>query len=175
MASIPFHYQIADLVMELIEQGSHRKSVQDKLDSGTIIQVENDFRSFQLENEIFISSSDVYEDLSLSAIKLIIRIQKELRMNNPLWECTDKDKREIRSALAQLKRKRIIYPIGTTTIFIINPAKIRKGRPLSVYGALYQYSKNQYSKNKNWKPSSSDIHKLMAPKELSILNMNEKG
>lgn len=171
MSKIPIHFQIAELVMDILKQGSHRKTVQDKLDSGVIMQVENDMKSFQLENEIFISSADVYEDLSIGAIKLIIRIQKELKMNNPLWDCGGKEKRETRAALAQLKKKQIIYPISNTNIFIVNPIKIRKGRPLAVYGALYDYSKGAYEKDKNWKPSADDIHRLMAPKELSITAM----
>lgn len=162
---IPLHYQIAEKVMDLLEEGTHRQTVQERLENGTIQQFQIEDKSFQLSGEIFISSADIYTDLTLSAIKLIIQIQQELKMNNPLWECTNKDSPTGRAALALLKRKNILFPITGTDMFIVNPAKIRKGRPLSVYGALYQYSRDRYLRDKNWKITTADIRRLQAPKQ----------
>ena len=166
MPKIPLHFQIADKVISLLAQGSHKQTYVDRLENGTIEQVQTDIKSFTLSGEIFISSADVYVGLTQSAIKLIIRIQQELVMNNPLWHCPDKSSPTVRSGLAQLKRKGILDAIDGTDIFIVNPAKIRKGRPLAVYGALYQYAKRQYSKNPKWSPTTDDIKKLISPKEL---------
>ena len=168
---IPLHYQIADKVMEIVKQGTHRTTVQERLNNGNIELIPVQEHSFQLNGEIFISSADVYDGLKVNAIKLIIRIQQELRMNNPLWECTDKDKSEVRTGLAQLKAKGIIESISDTNIFIVNPLKIRKGRPLSVYGALYEYAKRNYIANKKWKPTTEDIKRLMAPEKLLLPEM----
>lgn len=167
MSKVPFHYQVAELVMELMQQGTHRATVQDKLEAGSIVQIETEVRSFQLPGEIFIASADIYTDLSPAAIKLVIQIQQELKMNNPLWEC-DKTKRETRSALAQLKRKEILYSIDHTNMFIVNPAKIRKGRPLAIYGAMYDYAKKMYSQNPRWYPTTEDIKRLMSPRVLDV-------
>jgi len=171
MSKIPLHYLIADEVINLLEQGTHRNTYQDRLDNGTIQQAESELKSFVLPGEIFIASSDIYVGLSAAAIKLIIRIQQELQMNNPLWHCPDHNSGQIRSALAQLKKKGILKLIEGTDIFIVNPAKIRKGRPLSVYGALYSYAKRMYLKDKKWKPTTDDIKKLMSPKELSVVEL----
>lgn len=162
---IPLHYQIAEKVMDLLEEGTHRQTVQDRLENGTIQQFQIEDKSFQLQGEIFISSADIYADLTLSAIKLIIQIQQELKMNNPLWECPSKNSPTCRAALALLKKKNILFPINGTDMYIVNPAKIRKGRPLSVYGALYQYSRDRYNKDKNWRITTEDIKRLQAPKQ----------
>jgi len=167
MARIPLHYQIAEEVIGLLEQGTHRKSYQDRLDNGTIVQVESEIRGFTLPGEIFIASADIYQDLSPAAIKLIIEIQQKLQLNNPLWYCTQPNSR-IRQALAQLKRKGILKSIDGTDMYLVNPSKIRKGRPLAVYSALYSYSKKMYLKDKNWRPTTEDIKRLLSPKELEM-------
>lgn len=165
---IPLHYQIADKVMELVKQGTHRSTVQERLSNGSIELIPIQELSFQAGQEIFISSADIYSNLSLGAIKLVIKIQQELNMNNPLWECPDKDRSTIRTPIAQLKRAGIIEAIDGTDIFLVNPAKIRKGRPLSVYGALYEYSKRMYLQNKRWRPTTEDIKRLKAPEKVML-------
>ncbi len=165
---IPLHYEIADQVMEMVKEGTHRTSVQERLTNGTIEQIVVQEKSFQTIGEIFISSADIYSGLKINAIKLVIRIQQELFMNNPLWECTDKSKSEVRSGLAQLKAKGIIKPVGDTDIYVVNPAKIRKGKPLSVYGALYEYAKKMYLKDKSWKPTTKDIRRFKAPEKVTF-------
>jgi len=165
---IPLHYQIADKVMELVKQGTHRSTVQERLSNGSIELIPVAELSFQAGQEIFISSADIYSNLSLGAIKLVIRIQQELNMNNPLWECPDKDSARTRGALFQLKKANIIEAIEGTDIFLVNPAKIRKGRPLSVYGALYEYSKRMYLADKKWRPTNNDIKRLKAPDRVML-------
>jgi len=171
MSRIPLHFTIAEEVINLLSQGTHRKSYQERLDKGIITQSESELKGFVLPGEIFIASSDIYEGLSLAAIKLVIRIQTELAMNNPLWVCPEHNSGQIRLALAQLKRKEIIKVIDGTDVFIVNPAKIRKGRPLAVYGALYTYAKRMYSKDKTWRPTTEDIKRLTSPKELHLLEV----
>ena len=170
MARIPLHYKLADDMIELFNQGTHRKATQERVENGTIEQVPLDISSFQLNGEIFISSASVYKDLPLSAVKLVIRIQEELVMNNPLWYCSSDDKGNgsIQRGLAALKRKQIIKQVGKTDIFIVNPAMIRKGRALSVLGALYTYAKRQWEADKKWRPTTVDIRRLMAPDNLAL-------
>ena len=172
--AIPLHYQIADEVMELVKQGTHRSSVQERLNNGTIELVSNEIKSFQTTGEIFISSADIYTGLSLAAMRLVIQIQQELVMNNPLWECTEKNSSKTRGALAQLKKAGIIKPILGTDIYLVNPLKIRKGKPLSVYGSLYEYAKRMYIKDPRWKPTTEDIRRLKAPEKLSLPTITEK-
>lgn len=160
MGRIALHYQIADKALELMSQGTHGQANIEKFNNNTIVQVRQTDKSFRLNGEIFISSADLYDGLSASAIKLVIQIQRELVMNNPLWEFKQKNNPRMRSALAQLKRNDIIEAIKGTDMFIVNPAKIRKGKPLSVYGALYDYARRMYLKDRNWRPSSDDIKRF---------------
>lgn len=166
---IPLHFKVSEKVMEILKTGANRRSISEKFSGNTIEQVSNDVTTFQMVGEIFISSADIYKGLGLSAIKLVIQIQQELEMNNPLWECTDRSKKNIRTGLAQLKRAGIIDPIEGTDVFIVNPAKIRKGRPLAVYGALYEYSKRMWEKNKDWHPTTEDIRRLKAPEKVMLI------
>lgn len=172
MSKIPFHYYLADKAMGILGQGDQRRGYQDAVVDGVIQQVQAKDATFQANQEIFISSSDVYVDLTLAAIKLVIRIQMELQMNNLFWECPDHSTSQMRGALAQLKKKGIIERIPDTDLFYVNPLKIRKGRPLSCIGAMYMYAKQQYARNKNWKPSSSDIRRLAAPKTLPVIELD---
>lgn len=160
---VPLHYKISEKVMELVREGRNQKVVAETVRQGKIERENTNAQSFQVGGEIFISSSDIYSGLKINAIKLVIRIQQELEMNNPLWECVDKHKTEVRRAIAQLRRANILDPIDGTDIYIVNPAKIRKGRPLAVYGALHEYAKRMWERDKSWKPTTEDIRRLRSP------------
>ena len=173
--AVPLHLQLSERVMELLEAGHNRQTYQDILDNGTIKQIQVPTKSFQLQGEIFISSRDIYDNLSTAGWKMVITIQQELVMNNPLWHCKDFAKHRKRGTIGELTRKGIISKVGDTDIFLVNPAKIRKGRPLSVYGALYTYAKRMYLKDKKWKPTTEDIIRLVAPNTLAIEKENIFG
>lgn len=168
MNTTPLHHRMAEKVMEMLRQGAHRESNQEQVQNGMLIQVRNATKSFQLNGEIFISSADIYDGLTGNAIKLVIQIQRELVMNNPLWEFTTKENQRDRSAVALLKRRGILELIPGTDMYIVNPAKIRKGRPLSIYGALYDYARRQYQKDKNWRPTTEAILKFKAPDNIVL-------
>lgn len=155
--------------MEMVKTGANRKMVNERLNNMTIERIDSSELTFQLTGEIFISSADIYSGLKMNAIKLVIRIQQELEMNNPLWECTDKHKREVRAALAQLKAADILESIEGTDVFLINPLKIRKGKPLSIYGSIYEYAKRMHEKDPHWKPTTEDIRRLKAPEKVMLI------
>jgi hypothetical protein len=112
-----------------------------------------------LDQEIVIMDQSVYTNLPLGAIHMLIRIQQGLERNNPLWVCTNPNSRE-RSAIAALKQADILEIIAGTDFYIVNPAKIRRGHPLVVLGALYKYCKEQYEADKNWKLTTAAIRAL---------------
>lgn len=171
---VPLHYKIAEKVMELMKEGVYRKVIHERLSGNIIEQEASSNTSFQMTGEIFISSADIYKGLKIDAIKLVIRIQQELEMNNPLWECTDKDRRQTRSAIAQLKRANILEAIPGTDVYLVNPSKIRKGRPLAIYGAIYEYAKKMWEKDKNWRPTTEDIRRLKSPEKVLLISDIEK-
>lgn len=172
MANIPLHYYLAEKVMNILEQGSRKRTYSEDVIDGKISQIKHEEESMVFYQPIFIASADVYNDLSLAAIKLVIRIQQELEMNNCFWECTDCDHRNVRAAIAQLKRKGIIERLTGTTLFYVNPLMIRKGRPLTAIGATYQYAKQQWLKDKKWKPTNADIKRLSKPEAIPVASLS---
>lgn len=175
MSNIPFHLKIADLTMKLMAMGTNRIGTAERIEGhGTIVQIES-IEQFQVPGEIFISSADIYDDLPISAIKLILRIQKELMYNNPLWECPDKSDSNVRAAIAKLRRRDILIPIEKTDLYIVNPLFIRKGRALSIYAALWSYSYQKCQQDKNWKPTREDLRPLLAPKKIEIPTLLKRG
>lgn len=154
----PFHVHLADKLLNLMQLGSLSKQNQ-ITPSQAGYTVGGITRSFRLHQEITIMDRSLYDGLSIGAIKLVLRIQQELELNNPLWECSQ-PKSDVRRHLAELKRNDIIESIPGTDMYIVNPAKIRRGHPLITLGALYEYCKRQYAADKHWKISNVDIRAL---------------
>lgn len=127
--------------------------------SGSGYVVDRSATSFRLNQEITIMDRTIYEGLSLGAIKLVLMIQQDLELNNPLWEHISTNSKG-RAHLAELKRKDIIEQIGLTDMYIVNPAKIRRGHPLVALGALYEYCKKRYEADKHWKITNADVRAL---------------
>jgi hypothetical protein len=162
-------YFMALKVMELVRSGKFTKDREtETVINGNIDYHKADIASFTTGGEIFISSADVYDGLSLLATRLVIDIQKELVMNNPLWKCSYKNNSKTRAALAELKRNNIVERIPNTDLYLVNPIKIRKGTPLAIYGALYTYAERMLKDNPKWKPTNEDIFRLAKPKGLSL-------
>lgn len=168
MRNIPLHLTVADLIIRLTKLGSEREATMENFEGDKLVKNKSQIKGFQLQGDFFICSSDLYEGLTPTAIRLVYKIQQELMMNNPLWQCADKKSAHTRATLALLKKKEIIYPIPGTDMFIVNPAKIRKGRPLSSLAALYKRAVKAYEKDRNWKPSEKDIVRMTAPDEVSV-------
>jgi len=163
--SQPIHYELADMIIEMMSKGSHRRVSHDKVNtSGHYESFQMDSATFMLDQEIAIVDLTIYDDLKLNGIKLLIKIQKELQVNNPIWEFKEKHLSESRSGLVQLREKDILRQINSTDFYIVNPEKIRRGKPLAVLASIYTYCKNQYEKDKRWRLGSADIKRLVTPR-----------
>jgi hypothetical protein len=64
--------------------------------------------------------------------------------------------------LAQLKKRRIITSLGND-MYWVNVFMIRKGKPLTILAAAYEYSKKRYDMDPGWRPSKQDIRRFRAP------------
>lgn len=165
---IPVHYKISDRIMDLLSKGYQGRSSQERMIGNNYTQVRTPEDGFMLRQELTILDIHIYDDLDLNAIKLLIQIQQELQRNNPIWECKDMEKSSVRLGLAQLKQKDIIESLNDN-IFIVNPEKIRRGKPLACLAAIYQYSKRKWQQDKSWRISSEDIKNLAIPKDETLL------
>ncbi len=165
----PIHWLLANKMMELIAKGTHRAVYGDQMNNGTYSQHKMASNNFSLNQEIVIVDQTVYHELTMGALKMLIQIQMEMKPNNPLWVCKDKGRTTVRQAIAQLKSKDILWSVGNTDMFIVNPEKIRRGRPLASLAALYRYCQLKWEEDKNWRISEEDIRRLTTPDQVMIL------
>lgn len=157
----PLHLMLASMIDELIEAGFFIKTAGEGYSNGLISQIQHDHASFYTKGSGIVVDPKIYEGLDNPAILFLVNIQKEIVPNNPLWHLPVKARNSsVRSILAELKRREILFTISGTDMFVINPIKMRKGKPLSIYGSLFAYSKAKYEKNKRWKATSDDIKRL---------------
>lgn len=156
---------IAIEIAEAPKNGIHRRTANETISGNRIKKIKGE-SSFQTKGEIFISSADIYDGLSAPAIKLIIRIQRELILNNAFWHCA-RGNGSLNSGLAQLKKRRIIIPLGDD-MYWVNIYMIRKGRPLAILGAMYEYVKKKSANNPKWQPAKEDVKRLKAPESTDI-------
>lgn len=164
----PFYTFIADLYMALEVRGQLRPSYTNESDSG-IYSVTEGQRSWKLTQSITIVDTSLPKSLkSSAAIRLFLEIISDLPMNNPLWECLTKDKRQTRIGLAELKQLLILIPVPGTDLYIVNPEKIRRGDPLGILASLYQYALEQYKIDPHWWPTSADVQTLSRARQVIV-------
>lgn len=166
----PFHQRLEQKMYELMKYGKFRRGKQEVLSNGTYETVESKTPTFFLNGNYVICSTDLYDGLTPAAIKLVLKIQIELEMNNPLWEIEHNGDNQgaLRSTLRLLKEKDIIEAITGTSLFIVNPAKIRRGGALTGYAALLERSLRWIRKNADWEPSKNDLIALKASKKVRL-------
>ena len=169
MANIPVHFKLSEMLLELMRKGKTRKTTHESIKDGHF-QLTSGSNQFFIDQPITILDRNIYDDLPIAAIKIILLIHKDLEINNPIWECKDNDKRETKAAIVHLKRKEILIPISGTDLYIVNPEKIRRGKSLSGLAAIYDYSKRKYDRDHRWRISAVDIKRLNVPESLDIFD-----
>lgn len=166
--STPIHYQLADMIIDLAAKGALRATNNELMDGGKYSQTTSG-NTFMLDQEIVIMDTSITESLSVGAMKLIFRIMSELRRNNPLWYC-EKPTSQIRSALKELREKDIIRVIGSNlNYYIVNPEKIRRGKPLATLVAFYRYCKAQREHDSHWILSDEAIRDMLSPRDAIVI------
>ncbi len=131
MAKRPDLYkQLLELLYIMQASGERVQTSSDNID-GVVFNKQTTGEDFRINQAIVIVDPNLWDGLSTAATKLVIQIQQEMKMNNVFWTCTDASKRNVRVALSELKQKGIIFLTEKTGVFIINPLKIRRGKPLS--------------------------------------------
>jgi hypothetical protein len=92
-----------------------------------------------LLTSVVIVDSNLYHGLPMGAIKLLLfRIQPEMKMNNVFWVAGKVDC-NTRGAICALKKTGILIQTELTGQYIINPAKLRRGKPLAAVTASIQH------------------------------------
>jgi hypothetical protein len=101
----------------------------------------------------------------MGAIKLLLfRIQPEMKMNNVFWVAGRTDS-NTRTAISALKKAEILIPAAEVGHYIINPFKLRRGKPLSTITASLQHLAETNG-------IASPLTDLRAPKEMNLQLMS---
>ena len=138
------YQQLLELLYLMQASGERVQSSSDIL-NGTIYSRQTSGEDFRIQQAIVIMDTHLWDNLSSAAIKMVIRIQSEMRMNNVFWHFSDTGKKNVRTALAELKKKQILLQTETPGVYIINPFKLRRGKPLSCIVASLNSLTNQRS------------------------------
>jgi len=134
MTSTKFSYTYLQLIDLLFKLKVDRMNDTSQTFTGTSLNVIKIGESDRVKQEITIANDELYPLCNKNEWFLLGKIGQELHYGNALWSCPEdiKNNSQNRTALASLKRKRIIISTETTDIYIINPFYLRKGDLLKV-------------------------------------------
>lgn len=115
-----------------------------------------------LLNAVAIVDVTIFLDLPSHAVKLLMtRIIPEMKRNNVFWYYESTNSHD-RAAIAALKRAEILFSTDDTGYYIVNPFKLRRGKPMrAVAASLAMLSKSN--------GITSPLEDLRAPKR-ALLN-----
>lgn len=95
---------------------------------------------------VIISSFSPNELKMPLACKLVLDIEQNLKMNNPLWYCAEFKKSQYRKALDELEELQVLKRLRGSGMCFIFPNKIRRGYLIDIIGALEHYLNKQRKK-----------------------------
>lgn len=96
-----------------------------------------------LKQSVAIIDLELFDNLSAHACKFLLRIIKEMKMNNVFWIAPNALHSRHRAAVAELKRHEILLHTEQQNLFIINPFKLRRGKPMSsIMASIRHYHKD---------------------------------
>lgn len=128
---IDLYHQLLDLAYSLGESVRRFKVQADDYVEGMYKNQSTDIEDYILTNAIAIIDVNLFDNLPAHAWKyLMTRIVKDMKRNNVFYLTGNTDANERRS-LAALKRAGILLATEQSGLYIINPFKLRRGKPLS--------------------------------------------
>ena len=96
---------------------------------GAFQRVKTGLKSDQLQQDFYISASELWAQCTPHEWHLVGRISAELKEYNALWHCDPAIKKSSsnKRAIADLIEKKVLIKTETTDIYIVNPFFIRRG------------------------------------------------
>lgn len=133
------YHQLLDLAYSLSQSVEKGDVYADKI-NGQLYEHGAVAEDYFLRQAVVIISPELFNPLSAGACKLLIRIMNEMKMNNVFWLSGDLDASRTRTAVAELKKHEILIATEKPGLFIINPFKLRRGKPMaSIMASLAHY------------------------------------
>lgn len=96
---------------------------------GLFARIKTGFKSDQLQQDFYISASELWGQCTPHEWYLVGRISSELKEYNALWHCNPEIKKSSsnKKAIHDLIEKGVLVKTETTDIYIVNPIFIRRG------------------------------------------------
>jgi hypothetical protein len=127
---IPLYHQLLDIAYRLSNDLQEVTIHVDKTDGMTYMHDATEVVDQQLQQSIAILETDLLNGLSARAFKLLARVISEMKMNNIFWLSGPTSSAD-RKAIFELKQKDILIKTDRTGVYLINPFKLRRGKPLA--------------------------------------------
>ena len=142
MAKITLFDQLTRLAYALSESVQKGKVHTDTTNGLLYQNNTTDVDDYYLKDAVAIIDVSLFDNLSAHSCKFLLRIIKEMKMNNVFYVHHNPTCNE-RASLAQLKRQEILLPTERIGLYIINPFKLRRGKPLStIMASLHHFRKS---------------------------------
>ena len=135
---LPLYKQLLDLSINLNKDVTRRKVNIDKTDGTMYSNEDTNVEDCYLKHDVAIVDLSIFDDLTANGAKMIVRVMKDMKRNNVFW-LSGKTNANERRSIANLKKHEVLYETVHVGLFIVNPYKLRRGKPLASIHASLQY------------------------------------
>lgn len=136
------YLQLLSLAYKLSQAVSKHKVTVDNHDGTMYSNDKTDVDDYSLRDAVAIIDLSIFDGLQAHSIKYLLNVIKGMKRNNVFYQVKETTANERRS-IAELKRRDILIPTERTELYIINPFKIRRGKPLStIMASLHYFNKD---------------------------------
>jgi len=144
---IPVKMLLLELAVDVSVNLVRRDVSVDTMHPGGLYEHSTVAEDYSLQQAVVVVSPELLLTLSTRACRLIIRIMNEMKMNNLFWVVKSEDSTShLRGAIAELKRVEVLFETDQPGLYIINPYKLRRGKPMaSVMASIQHYFKRDTS------------------------------
>lgn len=143
MAKTPsLREQLLEIIIALNQSVKRGNLNVDRIENGEYSSDRVDVDDYYLSNAVAIVDLDLFDDLSSHACKYLLNVIKNMKRNNMFYRIGTTTANERRS-LAELKRYKILVATEKKGLYIINPFKLRRGKPLATaWASIFHYGKD---------------------------------
>lgn len=139
---IDLYHQLLDLVFTLSQAVKKGPVNVDSTANGVYTNESTDIDDYYLKDAVAIVDLKLFNGLTAHACKYLLGLMEQMKMNNIFYIHKDPNANERRS-LAELKKHGILFPTEKVGLYIINPVKLRRGKPMAtIMASLHHYHKD---------------------------------
>ncbi len=129
-----------ELAFQLSAAVKPRKVTVDSHNGAVYSSDNTDVDDYYLLDAVAIIDLALFDNLPAHACKYLLQVIKDMKRNNIFYKAAGTTANERRS-LAALKRAEILLPTERRELYIINPFKLRRGKPLAtIMASLHHYT-----------------------------------